>query len=464
MKYRIIFIIVVFSIIQYVGHIGVLPRHACAQIARVEIHSMKTMTLTNEQFLTGVKEGKPDVITGELRIPRPGRDRLPAVVLVHGSGGIMDNVDNWSKELNKIGIATFVLDGFTGRGIVDVVTDQEQLGMLTMINDTYRALELLAKHPRIDPSRIGIIGFSRGGLVALYASLKRFKRTHAPGDIEFAAYVGFYTPCYVTFIDDGEVSDKPIRLFHGLADDYVPIGPCQEYVKRLQKAGKDVRIFEYPDAHHNFDLTVIRAPMRLPGAQTIRNCRVEENPVGRIINSQTKQPDPSMTSSCAERGATIAYNAQAHSESLKAVKEFLTVTLIQAKAAQPTSSTPPVQTVEKGTKKTITLPNGEVIWDLNGEWDVYLENYGPWSQFGNYRVVYKVTQHGSSFVVIRPTGTPWMPPGSEAMRGELDKSGIKKVQLITPIGTLDAKGQIGEDGNKMIIDDGEKTRATYTRK
>jgi len=84
MKYRIIFIIVVFSIIQYVGHIGVLPRHACAQIARVEIHSMKTMTLTNEQFLTGVKEGKPDVITGELRIPRPGRDRLPAVVLVHG--------------------------------------------------------------------------------------------------------------------------------------------------------------------------------------------------------------------------------------------------------------------------------------------------------------------------------------------------------------------------------------------
>ena len=32
----------------------------------------------------------------------------------------------------------------------------------------------------------------------------------------------------------------------------------------------------------------------------------------------------------------------------------------------------------QGSKKTITLPNGEVIWDLNGEWDVFIENYGPW--------------------------------------------------------------------------------------
>lgn len=464
MKSRLAFAIVVFCIIQSVGNIGPLPRLAWAQIARIEIHSLKTMTLTDEQFLTGVKDGKQDVISGELRIPRPGNDRLPAVVLVHGSGGIMDNVDSWAKELNKIGIATFVLDGFTGRGIVDVVTDQQQLGKLTMINDAYRVLEFLAKHPRIDPSRIGLMGFSRGGLVALYASLKRFKRMHAPSDIEFASYVGFYTPCYITFIDDVEVSDKPIRLFHGLADDYVPVGPCQEYVKRLQKAGKDVQLIEYPDTYHNFDLTVIRTPMRLAGAQTARNCRMEENPVGRIINSQTKQPDPSMTLSCVERGATIAYNAQAHSESIKTVKEFLTVTFTQAKTVQSMSSTPPAQTAEKGKKKTITLPSGEVVWDLNGEWDIYAENYGPWSQFGSYRGVYKITQQGSSFVAIRTMGNPWTPPGSEAMRGELDKSGFKKVQLISAIGPLDAKGQISEDGNKMIIDDGEKSRVTYTRK
>ncbi len=457
MKSRLALTIAVFCIIQYLGNIGPLPRLVCAQIARVEIHSLKTMTLTDEQFLTGVKDGKPDVIAGELRIPRQGK--VPAMILVHGSAGIMYNVDSWSKELNKIGIATFVLDGFTGRGIVDVVTDQEQLGMLTMINDAYRVLELLAKHPRVDPSRIGIMGFSRGGLVALYASLKRFKRMHASSDIEFAAYVAFYTPCNITFIDDGEVSEKPIRLFHGLTDDYVPVGPCQEYVKRLQKAGRDVQLIEYSDAYHNFDLTVIKAPMRLPGALTARDCRMEENPAGRIIKSQTKQPN-----SCTERGATIAYNAQAHSESLKAVKEFLTMTLIQAKTVQSMASTPSAQTAEKGVKKTITLPNGEVIWDLNGEWDVFGENYGEWSQYGNHRNVNKIIQQGTSFVAIRVKANPWMPAGSEAARGELDKNGFKKVQIISAMGPLDSKGQISEDGNKMIIDDGEKCRVTYTRK
>ena len=118
----------------------------------------------------------------------------------------------------------------------------------------------------------------------------------------------------------------------------------------------------------------------------------------------------------------------------------------------------------QGSKKTITLPNGEVVWDLNGEWDIYAENYGPWSQYGSYPDVYKITQQGSSFVAIRMRGNPWMPPGSEAMRGELDKSGFKKVQIISTMGPLDSKGQISEEGNKMIIDDGEKCRVTYTRK
>jgi hypothetical protein len=30
----------------------------------------------------------------------------------------------------------------------------------------------------------------------------------------------------------------------------------------------------------------------------------------------------------------------------------------------------------QGPKKAITLPNGDVIHDLNGEWDVFIENYG----------------------------------------------------------------------------------------
>ena len=118
----------------------------------------------------------------------------------------------------------------------------------------------------------------------------------------------------------------------------------------------------------------------------------------------------------------------------------------------------------QGSKKTITLRNGEVVWDLNGEWDVIIENYGPWSQYGSYPQIMKVTQTGSSFICILMMNDNYNPKGAEFTRGELDKNGFKKGQILTLMGPLDCKGKISEDGNKMIIDDGEKCRVTLTRK
>jgi hypothetical protein len=122
------------------------------------------------------------------------------------------------------------------------------------------------------------------------------------------------------------------------------------------------------------------------------------------------------------------------------------------------------QMAEKGSKKTITLPNGEVVWDLNGEWDVFNENYGLWSQYGSYPNIHKITQTGSSFVGILMMNDRWYSKGWEYIRGELDRSGFKRVEIRTNLGVLDSKGQISEDGNKMVIDDGEKFRMTFTRR
>jgi predicted esterase len=67
----------------------------------------------------------------------------------------------------------------------------------------------------IDPSRIAEMGFSKGGLVALYASLTRFQRVYGSKGLEFAAYIPFYAPCNTIYREDELVSDRPIRLFHG---------------------------------------------------------------------------------------------------------------------------------------------------------------------------------------------------------------------------------------------------------
>ena len=66
----------------------------------------------------------------------------------------------------------------------------------------------------------------------------------------------------------------------------------------------------------------------------------------------------------------------------------------------------------KGGKKTVTIPNGDVILDMNGEWDVVGENYGVWSEFGTDQDVFKIAQEGSSFEAIRMKGNNNMPAGT----------------------------------------------------
>jgi hypothetical protein len=139
------------------------------------------------------------------------------------------------------------------------------------------------------------------------------------------------------------------------------------------------------------------------------------------------------------------------SDELKQLPLSLTFTIANASLPQ-------------GMKKTITLPSGEVVCDLNGEWDSSAENYGEWSQYGTWPGVAKIIQQGSSFVVIKMKGSSIFPVGSETVRGEFDKSGFKKVKVMTGMGPLDANGQISDDGNKIVFDEGKKVRVTYTRK
>src|SRR5262245_51679507 len=58
--------------------------------ARVELRAIETVTLSDQQFLSGDKNGKLATVTGMLRFPRSAAAtvRVPAVILQHGSGGV----------------------------------------------------------------------------------------------------------------------------------------------------------------------------------------------------------------------------------------------------------------------------------------------------------------------------------------------------------------------------------------
>ena len=98
------------------------------------------------------------------------------------------------------------------------------------------------------------------------------------------------------------------------------------------------------------------------------------------------------------------------------------------------------QMAGKPWEKTVTLPNGEVILDISGEWDTQGEFYGPFGFIPRNPPpnLYTITQEGAKFTAVRQIGTKWSPAGSEAVKGLVDKDGFKAVYMY--IGTLEMDG------------------------
>lgn len=304
-----------------------LPHGTAAQAARVEVIPFSSLTLTEQQFLSGHEDGKPATLAGELRLPRAGTERFPLVIILHGSGGIGGNILDWEQEFLSMGVATFVIDSFSGRGIVSTINDQSQLGRLVQTEDAYKALALLANHPRIDPARVMLMGLSKGGHDALYASLLRFQRMHASNSsAQFAAYLVLYPNCSYLYRDDEDVAARPIRIFQGAADNYNPIAPCRAYVQRLRAKGADIELTEYTGVQHGFDMRSAQPPVTLAQAQTARNCQWKEGDNGQLYNSATKEPY-SYTDPCVERGVVLAYDERAARDAKDSIREFVTATL-----------------------------------------------------------------------------------------------------------------------------------------
>ena len=342
---------------------------------KIEFPSMPTMTIKN--FLNGVVPEKTLTIWGTLKFPANAADKnVPAVVILHGGGGIHEWDEHWMNVFNSMGIATFMVDSnwprrdckkkfkkTYARWCQDV-----HRGMGRII-DGYGALELLSKHPRIDPKRIGCMGFSLGARGCLYLNVKRFQKMWGTPGLDYAASVPMYPPCNVKFNEDDEITDTPIRIHVGELDTFFPVDSCINYIDRLKAKGKDVDIKVYPDAHHGFDVY---------GKKTYRGktkwvykddndgrCYYEENqelteeqsggPGGSYILTQIgfnewlasapekkkkklfkwlkkgtkygyRSPQFQFDKSCKSKSQTMAYNKEAAEEADKLIRNFIITT------------------------------------------------------------------------------------------------------------------------------------------
>lgn len=144
----------------------------------------------------------PLTIKGKLMMPDrgnghgkclAGKPKIPAVVILHGSNGVDSRGDFYAGELNKAGIATLEIDMWEARGIT-VAENRPPLPIFTY-PDAFAALGFLSNHEAIDPRRIGVLGFSWGGVISMAAAETLYADQFGQG-LKFAAHAAHYPVCY----------------------------------------------------------------------------------------------------------------------------------------------------------------------------------------------------------------------------------------------------------------------------
>lgn len=259
-----------------------------------------------------------------------GQPPVPIMFILHGSGGILAEREvAYARELNSIGVAAFIIDTYTPRGIIDTIEDQRLISNKDFTQDAFAALLLLTKDPRVDTARSGVMGFSRGGMIALQTALQEKRNEHHIGRYyTFKAHYAFYPSCHMHYFNN-KTTGSPITLFLGEKDDYTGVTQCVELERELKTAGGNVTSVIFPDATHSWDTN---EDWNYPNAEVRMNCRFQEQADGswsEVTKGVVGIPDLSSDAyfnavqACATRGAIMKANAAIRAKGIEMLKELV---------------------------------------------------------------------------------------------------------------------------------------------
>jgi dienelactone hydrolase len=241
---------------------------------------------TSPYVLADAGDGAPPArAAARLFLPPDVGAPVPAVVLLHGAGGVSHARElRYARQLAARGWAALVLDVFgprvaPGTGFVRRLLDVTEAMFLA---DAYAALDVLRTHPRVDGTRVALVGFSYGGMASIYALHAQVRARYAADGARFAAHVAYYAPCIARF-DDPTTTGAPFLMLYGTADAIVDPARCDAVVDDLERGGSRVRLEVYTGAAHRWDAgsSDWRAPRGLA------SCRFRVAPDGRVRDART---------------------------------------------------------------------------------------------------------------------------------------------------------------------------------
>jgi dipeptidyl-peptidase-4 len=209
---------------------------------------------------------------------QPGK-RYPVVVDLYGgpgnqrvrrawAGGPRGNEGHFRQYMAQRGYVVFSLDnrGTGHRGVRFETALHRRMGSVE-VEDQVRGVEFLRTLPFVDPTRVGVFGWSYGGYMALMCMVRapdHFTAGVAGAPVtDWALYDTHYTERYMDTplgnpagYLDGQVMTHaaklrgPLLVMHGMADDNVLFTHSTALFKRLQDLGKPFDVMPYPGSKH----------------------------------------------------------------------------------------------------------------------------------------------------------------------------------------------------------------------
>ncbi|MFK7794492.1 MAG: dienelactone hydrolase family protein [Gammaproteobacteria bacterium] len=262
----------------------------------------------------------------------------PAVVLLHSSWGLSSQESFYSKVFADMGIAVYVIDSFSPRGVGKTSLDQSLVSSASMIQDAYQVLNYLQNLPEINNKKIAVMGFSKGGIAAFYSAFDEIKSAVSENkDAMFAAHVAYYPWCGIR-LQNMKTTSKPILIQGGGKDTITPVEKCVQLAEEELSVEEKyfVAIKTHINARHAFDhplLSKIPIPISL-NAQVPGLCEIQQNENGSFIETYkeievTSRNIKTVLENCSTFNGVAGYNDDASQAALIITQQFLSRYLLQ---------------------------------------------------------------------------------------------------------------------------------------
>jgi dienelactone hydrolase len=296
-----------------------------------EVQEIEFKSLNPRQYEDVVQEKWREItIKGKLFVPNnPISSKAPAMIILHGSGGISDGRElNYGEKFNSLGMYALVIDSYLSRGVDKMPHARRlfEISTFAQASDAVAGLNHLAKFPTIDDSKIGVIGFSFGGVTSYILNLENVISKISKNKIRFVANINVYGSCNFNF-ETTKPTAAPFLFIGGEEDESLNLDACRKQYNLLNKIDSFSKFITIPDAHHAWEVNI---PLMYRKTVNLRDCETIYNDNGLMLtirNDGVMAPfnpaNPAGFGGCIKPGYTMGKNPGAEKISDDHIKNFL---------------------------------------------------------------------------------------------------------------------------------------------